>query len=342
MPAANHLLRVAREATASRVTPASHMTRDELAAAVLAWLADQDPNRAYVFDGNHVGKLERGVVKRPSAHIRAGLRAVLGASDAELGFALGKCPDEAERLTLAAAQPRRVDQAALRTVAGLLAGLRRLEDQTNAATVMPTARSHHDLVIRLASGARGNVRPIAVGLASELSQYLGWLSIPQGRWDDASRYLDQAVVLGLEVDDPLRVSTALSFKAYRGLRTDDMATAEALSAAAYRDSRVHPALRTYCAYQRAEVLAKDGERQAAVKQLTKADGMVDNLPDERLPDSGYWYIPSFFLGQKGFVLRALGDHAAAREAGRACLETMPAGWANSEWARRRRELAETG
>ncbi|WP_051581787.1 hypothetical protein [Pseudonocardia acaciae] len=62
------------------------MSRSELAEAVNAWLWRSTGQR-YDLDGHHIAKYERGAVRFPIAAYRAGLRAVLGASDdAELGF----------------------------------------------------------------------------------------------------------------------------------------------------------------------------------------------------------------------------------------------------------------
>ncbi|MGH3822281.1 MAG: XRE family transcriptional regulator, partial [Pseudonocardiaceae bacterium] len=158
---------------------------------------------------------------------------------------------------------------------------------------------------------------------------------------DTHRYLDHAAVLALEADDPLRLSTALSFQAYARLRTGDLRGADSLSEAAQRNKRAHIGLRTYVTYQRAEVLAHDNDRAGAVRLLNEADRMVEQLPPpEDLPPSGYWYVPAFFLGQRGFVLRALGDIPAARRSALACLAAMPETWRDSEWAVRRRQLAE--
>jgi hypothetical protein len=64
------------------------MSRDELAEAVALWLARHDPKgREVAFDANHLGKLERGAVRRPRAHYVAALCSVLGATAEELGLA---------------------------------------------------------------------------------------------------------------------------------------------------------------------------------------------------------------------------------------------------------------
>lgn len=84
----NQLLRAARERTPSRQVPGEALSRREVAEAANAWLYEKT-KKTTAFDANYVAKLERGVVRWPSAYYRAGLRAVLGvATDAELGL----CP----------------------------------------------------------------------------------------------------------------------------------------------------------------------------------------------------------------------------------------------------------
>ena len=62
----NVLLRAARERTPSSRVPGAHMSRPELADAVGQWIAERDDmGREVAFDANHVGKLERGDVRRP-------------------------------------------------------------------------------------------------------------------------------------------------------------------------------------------------------------------------------------------------------------------------------------
>lgn len=87
VPEPNYLLRAARERVPSRRVASTCMSRDELAEAVVMWLAEHDDhNGEAAFDGNHIGKLERGTVRRPRDHYVAALCAVLGANEAALGF----------------------------------------------------------------------------------------------------------------------------------------------------------------------------------------------------------------------------------------------------------------
>lgn len=359
MTARNEHLRAVRETARSPRTPGAGMSRDELAEAVNAWLAEHT-GHAGALDGQAIARYERGRVRLPGRDYRAGLRAVLDATDAELGFdptrpssplsapqtadldAAGVMGPEANQRVHGIEQcPRRVDTAGLDALAQVLAGVRRLEDETSAADVLPTVRGQADLAARLAQDARGELRPQATGLHSELAQYLGWLHIPGCQWHEARQHLDRAAVLALEADDPQRLSTALSFQAYRAMLLGDLSEAAALTDAAGRDSRVDPGLATYNTLQRAEIAAYGQDRHQAVRLLITADRMIEQLPaTEELPDSSYWYTPSVLTGHKGIVLSALGEHDAAHRAAAESLAAMPTEWATAEWAAQHRAVAE--
>jgi hypothetical protein len=172
------------------------MGRDELAGEVVAWVAAREPQRGpHPFDANHLGKLERGSVRRPGALIRAALCAVLGAGDAELGFSPHP---EGERLAQTVSGQVATDATALTAVTEVLASVRRLEDVTGPGAVLPIVRAQHALATRLTVHARADVRPAAVGLLSELEQYLGWLHMAPTveRWQDSQQHLDSAAAVG--------------------------------------------------------------------------------------------------------------------------------------------------
>ncbi|WP_344428623.1 XRE family transcriptional regulator [Amycolatopsis minnesotensis] len=334
----NECLRAARRRTPSRLR-AGEMGRDELASLVAQWITEHDPKRRYSpFDGNALGKLERGVIKCPRADVRRALCELLGATEAELGFAPS---DDAERVSAAVSGRLHTDARALTAVADALAHLRQLEDFTSASTVLPNVLAQRATVRELAKNAKGNVRKTAVGLLSELEQYLGWLSIPIGRLNDSRVHLDRSATLALEADDPIRLAHALSFNAYRNLRERDFATAAALNEAAGRDTRTYIGLRAYGEFQRAEILAKSGEQADSLAALSKAEHLSANVPepDEETPASCYYYTPEFFVGQGAFTLIALGDVEGARTKAREALSVLPEHWADSEWAERWRRLA---
>lgn len=291
-------------------------------------------SRRTFYDVGHLSRVLNGR-KPPSAELARKVDAELGADGRLAALA-------DERLSQAAENPRRVDAEVLDSVAAMLAVTRRLEDATSASSVYPTVRTYMAMVERFAAEAKAAVRPAAVGLASELHQYAGWLSVPMRRWSTAERMLDRAVVLGLEAGDPLRTTLALSFSAYTAMRRGDLRRADALSEASIRDDHVDAGLRTYTVYQRAEILARAGERTAAYRLLNEADTMVDHLPAaDELSDSGYWYTPAFFRGNHAFVLAKLGEHVAAKRMMAESLAALPDEWRTSEWAERRRAFADS-
>lgn len=79
-------LRRARVRTPSRHSPGLALGRAELAELVAAEVYRRT-GREVPLDAHYVAKLERGVIRWPSADYRAALRAVLGeVTDAALGF----------------------------------------------------------------------------------------------------------------------------------------------------------------------------------------------------------------------------------------------------------------
>jgi hypothetical protein len=86
MATENDELRAARERTASPTHPDEGLTRQELAELVNAYIWDHH-HKKVALDANHLGKIERGLIRWPSKLYREALRAILGAStDAALGF----------------------------------------------------------------------------------------------------------------------------------------------------------------------------------------------------------------------------------------------------------------
>lgn len=294
--AANDRFRAGREGLASARRPDRHASREELAEHGGRWISGHDGRgRDHPFDANHRGKLDRGTVRRPGTLIRSALCAVLDATETELEFAANADDERVVAVESGRAPP---DAAAVEAMATVLARLRRLADVTSAAEVVPAVRAQTGLATRLAQEAVGAARQRAVALLSELEQYHGWLAIPLQRWGDARAHLDRAATLAMETGEPMRLSMALSFAAYRNMLRRDVRSAIALSQAAARDD-VEAGHGTYLAFQRAELLAHDNQRNATVTALVEADEQLDRLSasDRQPDDAGYWYTPAVLLGR---------------------------------------------
>lgn len=82
----NDRLSEARKRVDSPNVPGEHVSRQELADLVNAWIQDHC-GRTVCLTANYVGKMERGELRWPGRDYRAGLRAVLSVNtDGELGF----------------------------------------------------------------------------------------------------------------------------------------------------------------------------------------------------------------------------------------------------------------
>ncbi|MGH3854822.1 MAG: XRE family transcriptional regulator [Pseudonocardiaceae bacterium] len=82
----NERFRAARERTASPNHPDEGLSRRELAELANAWIWDHHKTMTSL-DANHLGKIERGLVRWPSKLCREAFRAILGApTDTALGF----------------------------------------------------------------------------------------------------------------------------------------------------------------------------------------------------------------------------------------------------------------
>ncbi|MFB7837881.1 helix-turn-helix domain-containing protein, partial [Streptomyces sp. NPDC056056] len=112
------------------------------------------------YSRTYLGAIETG--QRPvPAGVTAAYERVLGTTD------LG-------RLTAAAISASSVDASTLSDVASMLSAMRRVEDATGALSVLPAVRGVSAMTEQFARQAR-TAKTAAAALASEVTQYRGWL-----------------------------------------------------------------------------------------------------------------------------------------------------------------------
>lgn len=276
------------------------------------------------------GMAERTFYSRSYLHlIETGQRPVPAGVSAAYERVLGTT--DLGRLTTAAKSPASVDASALADVAAMLAATRRIEDATGALAVLPAVRGMSAMTEQFAQQAR-TARADAIALASEVTQYRGWLEHALGADTAARRSLATAVELAAESGDRDRLIHGLGFAGYvEWSATGDYDTVIGLSDAALAVRGTHPALVAYAQMRRAELLATRGEARDAHRTLLAADAATTEANGLEPPAAMYWWTPGFAAVQRGGVLSLLGDNARAVEEAIEGLSEMPAAHRRTEW-----------
>ncbi|TDC29572.1 helix-turn-helix transcriptional regulator [Micromonospora sp. KC213] len=253
-----------------------------------------------------IHQLEAGHTK-PTVDVAVRLDGALDANG-ELSALVADAPDGGDRLTYVTTHPRRVDPAAVRAFADLLAGYRRLEDAIGSGPVAAPVHAHLDTVTSLLREAPHHMRSHVVDVAAQWAQFAGWLSIARGNDRAATAWHARALPWASEAGNRDLVATVLSFQGHQAELRRDLPAMIGLSQAARRNKRVNAALRAYCAGQEARGLAMAGaDNQEVVARLTEASDLAAQAAEEPLSPWGYWYTPSFFAIQQGIAWRYLGE-----------------------------------
>ncbi|MGW4770436.1 helix-turn-helix domain-containing protein [Nocardia sp. NPDC004278] len=235
-----------------------------------------------------------------------------------------------ERLTAVARAPASVDPVALSDVAVMLAATRRIEDAAGALTVLPAVRGMAEMAEAFAGEARTGQSDAAC-LASEITQYRGWLEHAIGADSAARRSLGTAASLAKESRDPDRIAHSLGFLGYVTVSAGNYGEVLALSDAALAVRDAHPVITAYGRMRRAELLAAHRETRQAQRALALADAAAEAADGIEAPASMYWWSTGFGAVQRGGVLALLGYTGEAIEEATHGLAVMPAEHRRSEW-----------
>lgn len=225
------------------------------------------------------------------------------------------------RLGATVADPGEAGASGVDDVAVILDKTRHLEDTVGAETVVSLARGLDSTARELARHRVGGKSSAA--LASDVTRYRGWLEHATGRRAVADRVLSDAAEMA---QDGAQRAHALSFRSLTARHDGDLGKAVDLAEGAIAEDGVHPALRAFDRYWKAELLARRGENRAAARELA-----VEPPEFDELPPGGYWYTPGFLGVQRGLVLSCMGRRADGIEEATQGVRAMPAEHRGTDW-----------
>lgn len=318
VPAPNRLLRAARERAPSRRVPGAHMSRDELAEAVALWAADHDGKRRGVaFDANHLGKLERGIVRCPRQLYVNALCAVLNATPADLGFA---ARSTATRPLLA--EPRAVidlfDGAPVgadyvESLHATIKHLVALDGLHGGADVAPLAlRSFRRAQCILGEGRyeTASERDLEA-VTAEIGELSGWLLFDAARHEESRQVNAEALTLARIAGDASMEWFVLSNQALASVHTGR--NREALRIAQGMTWGQDPPGRVRALFdvRAARALAALGDSGSALRVFDRARSAFADGTTMRDPAWSWWFDERELAGHEGMIHAALGDHSRA-------------------------------
>lgn len=303
----NTRLRAAREAFPSSRTPGRHASRDELAALVADRIA-RTTGREQSFDGNHLGKLERGVVRRPSPLIRAALCAVLDADERALG--LDGREDDGPALPVFAerngdpADSEYVDE--LRTTIRALVAL---DGQHGGTEVAPLAlRSFRRAQRVLGEGHyRPGIERDLEAVTAELGELSGWLLFDAARYAESRQVNAEALTLARIAGDRSMEHFILSNQALASIHTGRDREALRISTQAVCGDGVLGRVRALFDVRAARALAGLDDSRAALDRFDRARSTFADGVTDRDPAWSWWFDERELAGHLGMIHAALHD-----------------------------------
>jgi len=259
------------------------------------------------------------------ADYRRLFREVYGRTNAELGF-----PDEgagpAEELRARLATARSVDAASVEAFRSVLDHVRRLDRQFGAVAQLDQLRAHIAQVEGLLTHAPADSRRAALaGTLAEAAALAGWQALDRADLDQAWQRHEQAKHAAHEAMAPHLLAHATAQQAYVLVALDETAAAaEQVAHARSLTEGGTPLMRAWLAAAHGEMLAADGNRDAALRAFDTAESLLPADPvDPTLP---FLFLGGAHLARwRGSALAQLGDGEAIDHLTGA-LSRLPASW----------------
>ena len=316
----NNRLRAARERQPSVHVPDECMGRRELAEAVNAWLFTST-GRVHELDAHYIAKLERGVVRWPSAAYRSGLRHVLrAATDDALGFRPTRRGNSAP---VAASLPAAANTiTGMATIRAMTHALHLADRRVGGGGLYDTAIRYlatevapHLVDTRSADGAE------LFAAAGSLSEITGWMAHDAGHDDRARQHFDRAYRFAVAAHHPAltgSVCASLSHLAGQlGHPTDaTRIAATGLTHAKNGDNTGRLTARLHAMNARAHAMRND--KKSCITALHASEQALSNAVDEGPAEWTAPFDEGSLAAEAALCLRQLGQlDAAQRHARRA-------------------------
>jgi transcriptional regulator with XRE-family HTH domain len=213
--------------------------------------------------------------------------------------------DKRDRLAWARRHPRAVDQAAVDSLAGVLAAQRRAEDALGSAAMVGPVTAQLIAIEDLVTGARGPIRPAVLDVAMQWSEFAAWLHTSVRDFPAARIMWRQTLELAVEADSVTMTATVLRFRAYMAWLAVQPGPLIGLAQAAQRDRRAAVSQRAFSASLEARGHAMAGDAQATERKLGEAAELGTRLGQRLDEPWSYWYAPGWLECQRGIALSYL-------------------------------------
>jgi hypothetical protein len=291
------------------------MSRDELAESVALWIAARDSEgRTVAFDGGHVGKLERGAVRRLRDYYVAALCAVLGGTEAELGFTHQTSPvandtNSALRLPDGA----QADTDYIESLDALIKRLAELDGMHGGADVAPIALRCFRRAQRVLGEGRypHSLERDLEAVTAELGELAGWLLFDAERHDESRLVNTEALTLARIAGDMSIEWFVLTNQAHASVHTGRHREALRISKDMTCDKNLPGRVRALFDVRAARALAGLGDGATALRTFDRARSRFLDGTTARDPAWSWWFDERELAGHEGMIHAVLGNHRRA-------------------------------
>ncbi|MCZ7422507.1 helix-turn-helix domain-containing protein [Verrucosispora sp. WMMA2121] len=289
---------------------------------------------------SYVHDLETGRT-RPSRELAAHLDDTLQAGGTLAAMVVDAptvtTPDDDDRLAYVLAEPTRLDAAAVRLLAEVLAAQRRLDDVLPAPVTLPAMVAQWSTMQQLAERAAGPYAGQLHEVVAEWTQFVGWLHAEARNDGEAIQVLIEAARQADAVDSGPLAAQVENFRGYVERQRGNPRGIVRHFLTAYHTPGATALQRVGDAVQAAHGFALLGDRHSAVGLLGEASDLTEAAEREQAPVLAYWLTPTFSRMGLGLAYLALGDTSAGIDNLRVGLAGLPPDQRDAAWTQEYRQ-----